>query len=692
MGTITTSTRYRALLPLLFVATTILYTYHSSHHALSFAERISVLILFLLGGLLYLLLDMGFLKGRSLSSVVVIAFYALVTLVIFYPTLDNVFRSDYWIIKLLFSRMEGSFFENIKNISLFEFMGDIRFQPFAHIFMYLRHALFGENVIYFHLFNLALHILTAFMIFLVLVKVTRDVAFSFLFGLIFIALQSQFDTVVWTYHIYIITAALFFFGSILLSLLYLETTSQRYLAFAFALALISAFLYEPMILAPAAIFFIIVLRGRSGDGLRSPKKITLPVVLLVSAYILYLALTFYGTRLIESEGKMSFSSLFTGTGILLAIKASLLNFLESTFLKNTGITALVGIADIVYVNFDWGMLLSPANLIKLAYALFLLSLMRFTVESRAMVFVLVAFGFSYIFIISFGRVISNDVAYVLTQPRYQYFVNGAVILALGAMLIRKYRAESLKQLMALALGVIFFWNCQNVLQANSRVDYDMKFMNSAYYRVKAFTDEHPGATVFPRIKLYNKLKFFLGADISLDLLLKERVTRFSHRATHIFDGGTFKENPGYLSGEEKPCINDFNISWAYLPSARKLDTTIVGSREVLPSFTVTQDGFVEVRMMEALTGRVDLWRFSHPKFSWEEGAYPEWVRMEVRKKGQSLSLYFDGSLQDSVELKSSYRQWSADGSELLGDYYLGRGAATYVIMLFIDAKEPVSCK
>ena len=124
---------------------------------------------------------------------------------------------------MLFNSIDGFSLKTLKDISFFEMFGHIRFQPLGHLLIFVRYLAFGNNILLYHILNIALHVSAAFLVFLVLKAFLKDTRFPFIFGLLFITLPSQFDTVAWTYHIYIILGTMLALSTIFLVYRYVET-------------------------------------------------------------------------------------------------------------------------------------------------------------------------------------------------------------------------------------------------------------------------------------------------------------------------------------------------------------------------------------------------------------------------------------------------------------------------------------
>ncbi len=619
--------------------------------------------------------------------------YLAVSIALFHPTITNIFRSDYWYILKLFQGVEGFSLEDLKRLSLFELFGDMRFQPLAHLMMYFRHLLLADNIILYHLLNIAVHALTGLMVFALLARVIRNYAFAFIFGLIFIGLPSQFDTVVWTYHIYIMSGAILLLAAVLLAIRFADTGKSSYMAFSGLFSLASILLYEPAIVAPVALFCITFLALRLEGNNLQKGLIVKAAICVVTVYLLYILVTLYGYSLVKDTHKMATGDLLSAENIGRTIKGMWVNIYGSLLLKNIGIAAQTKIVHIVYMSPPEGVFSELQNILKLIVASFLVVLIRPVKGWRLIVLIIVGLGLSYLSIISLGRVYSNTLEYLISQPRYLYFPNAALTVAAGALLWKSFNRETLRPVMLAALGAVFFWNAHNVLIANNSVDKHMAFLDDPYYAIRSFTKENPSAKVKMDYNPFNGGRFYLGADIALDLMLGDRLTKFPTRATHIYtkDNRIIK-NPAYAKGAASPLLKDFTVSWIYRPfkvAPPWKDVEIVGSKDNFPRVLLTIGGQIKVELKNEATGKIELYKLRHPylleKMNFFARRNDGWAEMIVSRSGDQLCFYFNGELLDRTVIGSGpYSNWQADGKELIGSHFIGYGGASYIADLFIE--------
>lgn len=634
--------------------------------------------------------------GSASSMAAVLSIYTITAIVAFLPTIHTVFRSDDWIILSLFNNLEGMTLASAKDIALFEMFGDIRFQPIAHFLLYARHLIFGSNMLAYHLLNITLHVLTGVAVFKVLSALTRDSKLSFILGLIFITLPSQFDTITWTYHIYIIVSTLFVLLSVCLALKYAGSPKKVFLFTALLLALVSMLLYEPAILGPASLLLIVSGLYLSGSGSITRRDLILTISSVIGVYAFYLALTAYGLSLTRQNHSVSPSDLATLGNMAKAFMVTARNIWESTFIKNIGIPPNVEITDIVYLLTPKGLYTALPALGKIALGLFILSLFRPGRSDRHIAIALGVFAISYIYIISLGRVLTNSVMYVPSQPRYQYFPNALLLITAGIFLWRKFQDKGLRPLISVVIFAMLLWNLQNVVHANNLVAAATRPLDYHYYNIKGFFKSHPSARLLMTFTPETDRKFYLGFDIALDILFKDRLTKFSQKATHIYDGETFTVNRRYGADDFGDDLKDFTVEWLYFRRKNTVQTNpvrIIGPDRTYPKISITPDGLLLVEMLVAGTSTVHTFSQSYPPPKPDSTSPVHVLHMIVEKDDNVLCLAYNGLLMGKMELKTAYRQWNGDGLGLYGEYFSGSGEPINITNLnFMPETAKYGCK
>lgn len=661
----------------------VVYTVSVSYYRLS-GPQWALLFLAMAGVVgCYRVLGMGLIDRRPLQLTLVFTVYSLVGLALFHESLGSIFRSDYWLILTLFNRQEGFSFETVKNISLFEMFGDIRFQPLAHLLMYLRHLAFGNHVVLYNLLNLALHVVTAFLVFLILARLLKEARISFLFGAWFLALFSQFDTVVWTYHIYIVVGTIFTLACAYMVYRYVETEERRFLVLAATAGLLSLLLYEAAVFVLAAIPLLVLAAGHATGRNVARKEFVFAVVTVLAAYAFYVAFTAYGVSLEKPSGKMSLRDLLGPEHVFLSTKAVLTNLWASSFVKNVGVLSDVKITDIVHLSLEPETYRKADAILKILLGLVLLGLIRPRRTSYFAV-LLLAVGLSYVFIIALGRLLTNDAHYLMAQPRYQYFPNVFALLALALLLADRVGQTRIRRLTVPVIIAMIFWNAQNVLYANNKVHAAMRPIDGHYQRIAAYLAEHPDTTVFIDMIPDTHGMLFLGTDIALDNLFGNWLTKSIARADYIYDGNGFTKNPRRRPGGANT-LGDFTASWMYMHDFRyppKSDIVVIGSGASYPRVSLTPDGYVKVQLLSDNPGVAKVWLLKHgyiPNANDEH--LGDWFAFTLEKHGGSLCLYRNGDLVRKVRLDGTYKNWDRDSDRLLGSYFTGNREIAFISRL-----------
>ncbi len=673
---------------------------------LSFRHWIFIFLLLLLVAGVYFLIKK--IENSFQRAVIVFCSYLSIAFIIFYPTIFNIFRSDYWLFKTLFHDAQGHLsFETLKFIALFELFGHPRFMPFANLFMYFENIILGNNIVFYHITNLVFHVVNSYLIFLFLYNITRELRYSYIFGAFFICLPSQCDMVAWEYHTFLLFSSIIILSSFLFVIRFNMFDKLPHLFISFVLMLFSLFFYEPHAIGLCVLLFMICGKYHSYSWtifkqrlIISKRELIYIFALFALCYITYYFVFEYVMALTREKHLLSLPYIFSWKNNLAAINVVFINLWESTFLKNIGVHPFVDIGDIVYVFLTRNPFVNFTNIINLILGFILVSLFRIRRENGYIVVSLIIFIFFYLFIISAGRMHSSPGAwYITSQPRYQYFPNVIAVLLAGLLLFTKYKQEKLKPLIALILISFIFWNSLTTMDSNRKLAKAMNPMDTYYYEIKDFIRDKPNARIFLDFIPSNydstwgevPSKFFLGTDIALDLLLKDKVTKFIERATHIYDGHFFKNNNLYQKGKGNPYLKNFTVEWMYwcppdVPPRKSV--AFLGSDRIYPKISVTPENFVEVALKQSNTDKIDVYRLETPYDAFFEKKYRgrltgSWTSIVLEKDGDELFLIMNGILHTKIKLKHMrYEQWSVDGVDLFGPYYRGIGEAVFITRLF----------
>jgi len=625
---------------------------------------------------------------------VVLLLYAIVGAFLFSPIVDNILRSDYWFIRVLFGNTGWSS-EDIKGVATFELLGNPRSQPLAHLLLFARYTLFGDNIALYHILSIALHVTNGFLVFLILSRLNTRFSLSAIFGLLFIVLTSQFDTAVWTYHVYLVLGTSLFLLALLLVIRYIQLGRAIYFYSGVFLALLLALLYEAAILAPAILLLIVWVKyALSGEEEKGSKQRLRPLLYSVLAsYLVFFLVSFYMFQITKTERDVSLvTDTLIGGNLIAATKAVGLGLWESVFIKNIGIRPDIQFLDIIYLRLPNNIFTDWTNLFKLLLGLCLIPFFRLRKQNAFLVLPLLVLALSYMFILSAGRLTTNTLEYVLTQPRHFYFPNCMVMISIGLLLGQKYERKHLRYAIAVILIAISIFNAQSVWYSNKEVARMLSPINQQYYSMQSFFKANPSAKLFLDFVPDNRRKLCLGLDVAFDALYQgsNRITKSVKEATHIYDSREFRVNEKYSPASIGPYLGDFTVQWQFWvnpASPLRHEVAVIGSDALYPRIAITPDQFIQVDMVNSTTGKIDQFRLKLPPWEelWQE--LPQsggWPVVIIEKEGDELCFIVNGTLRKKVHLNHSYLRWDKDGIELLGEVYQGAHEMMFSTRLFVE--------
>lgn len=637
-------------------------------------------------GLAYWRMNHPVQAGQRLALVIVA--YVALAFALFASSLPSIFRSDYWLISALFNSVDHVSMAGLKRIALFEMFGDIRFQPLAHWIMYARHLVFGNDVLLFNILNVLLHAAVGLFIFFILSQILGEKRYAFIFGLLFISLASQFDAVIWTYHIYILLGTLLTLASVALAMRYVQQRRLALLVWSFVMATVCVLLYEASMLVPALIPVVVygfcIFRGEKFHR----QEVIASLVGVLLSYGIYASVTAYGLTLIGLDGRtMSLHDILGSKNIHAAIKGALVNYKENGIIKNLGVISEIRIADIAYVELPKKYFKEWVEIPKILFGGILLLNFRITRRSWLLIGAIAAIGASYISIITLGRLITNDLSYVVTQPRYQYLPNAFLMLGAGLIFWERYkRSLATRHLITLILLLVTVWNVQNTLRAVAVVTTAMQPMNSHYERIREFLKTHDSENLFIDFIPDTGGKLALGSDIALDEMFGKRITKHINNVSYLYDGEQIRHNQRTIM-KEAALLNDFTISWMYIDSHERPPKNIVeviGRSDTYPRIIMSPDGFIEAYFIGPSSDIMPIRMLRRAK---DESLVPEigsWLHFIVEKNGDTLCLFQDSVLINKRKVTSGIKGWNADGRDLLGGYFQGSREVVFIAKTFMQ--------
>ena len=224
------------------------------------------------------------LPTRPWDDILPLLFFPLVTLALYWPGMEDVPRGDQVALWEIFRRLDWRWSE-LNQILFVSFLDKPRFQPLMFLLHFVQAKLFGHTFWLYHLVNVVLHGLNAFLLFRIARMLDQDWLPAFAAALVFLTAFTHLDLVAWAFHYYIllqVTLALLAFA-----LLIRRDRVSWSLVWAYAVALVQIYLYEPGVVVPALLFAVDV-----GRRFRRPgwfPRLTVSLLLAGGVTAVYLA-------------------------------------------------------------------------------------------------------------------------------------------------------------------------------------------------------------------------------------------------------------------------------------------------------------------------------------------------------------------------------------------------------------------
>jgi hypothetical protein len=256
--------------------------------------------------------------------------FPLITLALYWPAMEDVPRGDHVILWEIYRGQDWRWSE-IEEILFVSFLDKPRFQPLMFFLHFLQAKLFGQTFWLYHLVNVVLHGLNAFLLFRIARALDQDWLPSMVVALLFLTAFTHLDLVAWAFHYYILLQATL--GLFAVYLLIRRDRVSWSLVWAYAVALVQICLYEPGIVLPFLLFAIDALRQfrRHGWVLRLSASFLLAAA--VTALYLATYLTFF-TAMQAGTGVEDPRSLIDLPSLLRALASPVPLILDTALLHN----------------------------------------------------------------------------------------------------------------------------------------------------------------------------------------------------------------------------------------------------------------------------------------------------------------------------------------------------------------------
>ena len=312
-------------------------------------------------------------------------------------------------------------------------------------------------------------------------------------------LLTHFDIVGWSYHCYIIIGAILLFTALYLLLSYSELHRAFFLLFFSLCLLLGLLCYEPFFIWP--ILFLLMAKD-----MISSKNLRLDIIfcnlIVYSIYFLIFLWVFFLPRLNPAFYSFRFRELFSPANINVASNFVFQNFLFISILSNV-FPFLVVPLDMTK-NVELQGLLSKNSYLQPAYSIPILSVILFIIiflfiikflrerQKIFFIFVILLMYFSYYFVLSLGRALTNSRDYVFIQPRYQLIPNILVAMFLLYFIDDIYRKSSkvVKSLLVLFFIYVFSINIFYTQRSVKRVALELKPLTTMLTNIRRALEEN----------------------------------------------------------------------------------------------------------------------------------------------------------------------------------------------------------
>ncbi len=283
-------------------------------------------------------------------------FFILATLALYWPAMADAPRGDHVILWEIFRGFDWRW-SAIDRILFVGFLDKPRFQPLMFFLHFLQAKLFGQTFWLYHLVNVVLHGLNAFLLFRIARMLRQDWLPAFVVAVLFLTAFTSLDLVAWAFHYYIllqVTVSL-----LALALMIREDRVSWSLVWAYALAWLQIYLYEPGIVVPALLFAVDVGRRFGRPGWIPRLAVSFLLAGGVTAAYLATFLLFFSAAQAGS-GVEDPRALIDAASVLRALASPVPLFLDSALLHNLFTTPKFIVDELFF--------LAPPRLDRIAFA------------------------------------------------------------------------------------------------------------------------------------------------------------------------------------------------------------------------------------------------------------------------------------------------------------------------------------
>lgn len=140
---------------------------------------------------------------RLWEGIFPLLFFPLATLALYWAAMEDAPRGDQVILWEIYRGLDWRWSE-LADILFVSFLDKPRFQPLMFFLHFLQAKLFGQTFWLYHLVNVVLHGLNAFLLFRIARLLGQDWLPAFVVALLFLTAFTHLDLVAWAFHYYIL--------------------------------------------------------------------------------------------------------------------------------------------------------------------------------------------------------------------------------------------------------------------------------------------------------------------------------------------------------------------------------------------------------------------------------------------------------------------------------------------------------
>ncbi len=377
---------------------------------------------------------------------------------LFLPSIKSPPRSDYWAAFYYFSKIKSIAEPGaLKFLSQYHLFGHGRFQPLSHIILFYLFSIFKNHITFYNFFNISVYLLLIFCIYRLSLEFSKNYFLIFSLITAFSVLLTHFDIVCWSYHCYVIIGFIFLILGLFSFIKYLKTYNL-FALFIFVLFSLGGILcYEPFSLWPLFFLFLI--------GIYKPSNKASIFLSLCVIYFIYGL--FFKFLFLDSLNTYSYSltKMFYFGSLIKSANCTISNIFLINIISNISPFLIFPLK--TFKNVDLGGVFvdkfTPYYLSKpplfigtwiIFICLLILLFRKRDIKNFYFILFFVLAMLSSVFVLALTRIQTNDMLYVLSQPRYQLIPN-FIICLLIIIFFEDFFSKSYRLIKILSIAFIF---------------------------------------------------------------------------------------------------------------------------------------------------------------------------------------------------------------------------------------------